>query len=154
MGNGVVTPSNWDMYRNTINTFHKSVGKHTIIWKKMVADIDRFGEGFTAEYIDIELEVLMGYNDNRTWPVNKIDNVGTRDDENVWLYLNKKVLEEAGHLNARGYLDFNPGRDRFWIEGIEYIPAGDVSSSLAYDSPLYILLILRRNEQQVGNPIR
>lgn len=152
--NGVVHPSQWQNYRDTVNAYHKSVGKQKIVWRKVVSNIDRYGEGVAAVTTDIELEVLMGYNDMRTWPTDRLDNVGVRDKENLWLYLNKQVLLEAGHLNARGYLDFNPGLDRFLVQGIEYKPGGDISSAMAEDNPLYILLILEREEPQVGNPMR
>jgi len=152
--NGVVHPTQWQAYRDIVNRYHLSVGKQKIIWKRIIADIDRYGEGFTAKTEDIELEVLMGYNDGRTWPVDRIDTPGVRDKENLWLYLNRKHLEDQGFLNANGYLDFNPGRDRFYVQGIEYKPSGDISSAMAEDNPLYIMLVLEREETPTGNDSR
>jgi len=152
--NGIVHHTQWDAYRSAVNNYHLSVGKQKIIWRKMIANVDRFGEGFTEKYEEIELEVLMGYNDMRTWPTDRIDQPGIRDKENLWLYLNRKHLGDQGFLNDRGYLDFNPGRDRFLVQGIEYKPGGDVASAQAEANPLYILLILEREETETGNPLR
>ena len=154
MANGIIDPATWAMYKDTINTFHKSVGKQKIIWKRVVANIDRFGEGSAEVYDNIELEVLMGYNDGRTWPVNKIDNQGIRDEESLWLYLNIAHLREQGYINSNGYLDFDPGLDRFLVQGIEYLGIGDISSSQTDTDPLYILLVLKRQETMTGNDPR
>ena len=151
---GIISHSTWDMYRKTIKDFHKSVGKQKITWKKLVKNLDHYGEGFSRVFLDIELEILAGYNDSRTWPTDKLTEAGIRDQENLYLYLNRQVLEDKGHLNSNGYLDFDPGYDRFIVQGIEYKPAGDIASAMAEDNPLYVMLILKRVETHTGDEPR
>jgi len=153
-GNGMVHPTQWEAYRKAQNNFYKSAGKQVIVWRKVVANIDRFGEGISKKTEDIPLEVLMGYNDNRTWPVDRVSSTGVIDKENLWLYLNREYLSTKGFLNVRGYFDFNPGLDRFYVQGVEYKPSGDIASAQAEDNPLFILLVLEREEGTTGEPLR
>ncbi len=154
MPNGIIDTATWQSYKNVINTFHKSVGKQTIIWRRLVANVDRYGEGNSKVTVDTPMEVLMGYNDGRTWPTNRLDQQGIRDEESLWLYLNIEHLREQGFLTPNNYLDFNPGLDRFIVQGVEYLGMGDISSSQTDTDPLYILLVLKRDENEVGHALR
>lgn len=144
-----MTPSLWAKYERAVNAYSDTVSLQTVLWKRMVARIDRWQEGI-KQFEDITFKTLVAYNTFRTWPVDSRTDTGIIDKEYMHLYLNKAQMEREGHLTPEGQLNFNPGYDRFWINGLEYEPAGDTGTGQAEDNPLYIILILEREVTPTG----
>lgn len=142
--NGVMPLTNWDKYRKVINKYAGTVSNQEVIWHRVVANLDRFGEGEGEQTVPIVLKALVAYNVFRTWPVDSRTLTGVIDKEYCHVYLNLEYLKEAGYLTADNQFDFNPGLDRFWINGLEYKPAGDTGASQANTSPLFQIIILER----------
>lgn len=151
MGNGSMTSALWSKYIKAVNAYSHSVSNETVIWDRVVVNTDRFGEGEAEQVTQIPLQTLVAYNSFRTWPVDDRTFTGDVDKEYCHLYLNLEYLEKEGFLTSSHQFSFNPGLDRFWINGIKYKPAGDTGTAQANINPLFQILILERDEYDTGN---
>jgi hypothetical protein len=115
-----------------------------------VDTIARFNEENIDNGIPIPLKVLISYNYFRTWPLSKHDTQGESDNQNMAVFINRDYLSSLGYLTSKGYLSFNPATDFFIHRGIKYKGEGDTFASQAYDDPLLILIVLRREEILTG----
>jgi len=151
---GTMTTNVWDKYKKAINAFSNTVSNEDIQWHRLISNVDRFGEGESEQTEIIPLKSLVAYNTFRTWPVDSRTPSGTIDKEYCHLYLNLAYLQENNWLTVNKQFDFNPGLDRFWLNGLEYKPAGDTGTSQANVDPLFQILILEREEYATGKDTR
>lgn len=142
-----VSQAQWDAYKNIINNnAHDSFFNEILEWQRYVETFETFNEDKSSAPVLVNLRCLMNFNTFRTWPVNKFDEVGVIDKNNIAVLFNRAYLSGLGYLTADGYFNFDPVRDRFRHRGVIYEPAGDVLSSQASDDPLIIQILLAREE--------
>lgn len=139
-----ITTEDWTKLAETVNAFSDSASGYTVTWKKYIGDIDRYREQGDLKSEDREMKTLVDFNAFRTWPQDKRSEQGTIDKEYCALYLNKAYLSTKGWLTANRNFDFNPGMDRFVIDGTTYKPSGDTTVSQTFSDSLFIILILER----------
>ena len=144
----LIPDSVWSVYKKVINDFVEvDAGKQPILWRKYVNQPLPFGEDSGQQYMDITIDVLVGYNSYRTWPINKGTTTGELDNQNMAIYISARVLSEIGQLTPEGYMDFDRANDRFKIQGITYKSSGDTMVSQAKDEALLFMVVLKREEE-------
>lgn len=147
MNKSIIPDSVWDHYKNIVSNFiDNDAGKQKITWKRYINQPLPFGEDSGEKYEDIPLEVLIGYNTFRTWPINLATTTGELDSQNLAIWVSAKLLRNKGVLNSEGYWDFNRSEDRFIINGIEYKAAGDTQAAQAKNDALLFMVTLKREE--------
>lgn len=149
-----LSPADWEKFTNTVNTFSDSISDYTVIWKKYIGDIDRYREQGDIKFEDREMKTLIAFNAFRNWPQDKRSEQGTIDKEYCSLYLNKAYLASKDWLTDNKNLDFDPGMDRFVIDGITYKPSGDTLISQVFNNTLFITLILERESYVTSKELR
>lgn len=150
-----INPAEWQMYMDTIYEAWDTFGTEPVIWRRMVNNLDYHGEdtpGSTGA-LDINIIGLIQYNYFRTWPLTAFTPSGEVDQENSVLILSRKYLSDNGWLTADGNFDFRPGEDRFVIRDLIYKPAGDTQVSGAFQHPLLVFIILKREEIPTGSKV-
>jgi hypothetical protein len=141
----------WKRYRKIIRDAHDTFSQDVVIWKRAVEVVLLYNEDNNiSNYDNVELKVLIGYNYFRTWPITRKTGAGEIDEQNMIIIINKDYLNELGYINAQGMFNFKPDKDLFLHRGILYKPEGDTPISQAYDDPLHVLIILRREETETG----
>ena len=142
----MLTPAQWQSYRNVINQAMESFAQDTVTWKRYTRGFQRYGEDDPANeiYTDITLNVLISYNIFRTWPMTDETAAGALDKESIVMILNKDYLQDNGYLNSDGFFDMNPGQDQFIHRGIKYRSAGETEVGQAGNNPLLVYIILTR----------
>lgn len=136
----------WAKYRQLMLDAHESFNGNNLTWKRKTAGISRFGEDPVYTFSDINLKVLVQGNYFRNWPITQTTESGEIDKENVLVLINKDYLSGLGYLTSNGYFNFNPGEDRFILEGLKYKAFGDSTVSFDYNSSIHIAIILKREE--------
>lgn len=145
-----IPDSIWEKYKKIVNDFiDTDVGKQHITWKRFINQPLPFGEDVGSQYVDVDLEVLIGYNSFRTWPINQATVSGELDNQNMAMWVSARLLGELGYLNDSGYWDFERSLDRFVINGITYKAAGDTQVSQAKDTALLFMVVLKREEENL-----
>lgn len=148
MGNSIIPDSVWKLYKDIVSNFiDNDAGKQQIIWKRYITQPLPFGEDFGESYESIPLDVLVGYNSFRTWPVNLATTSGELDNQNLAIWVSANLLKNRGFLNSNGYWEFNRSYDRFIINGIEYKSSGDTQVAQAKDEALLFMVVLKREEE-------
>lgn len=145
----MIPQSEWDKYKQIINSFHDSANKQKLYWKKFIGGVNIHGEDITdnvANFQTIELEVLADYNNFRTWPINRSRQEGESDNQSLTVLINKKWLRDRGYLNASNNLGFDAQHDHFILAGIKYSCSGFTDVSQAKEEPLFMQVILERKE--------
>lgn len=145
-----MTPKQWKMHIDTINDFHEDAFQQDIIWVNNITTLSKHGEDNNIKSRTINLKGLVYYNVFRSWPIDQGTDSGDLDKQSCMIYLNKKWLEENGYLNNDGEFAFNPDHDRFIIKGNKYFPSGDSDVAQAYDNPLLVFIILKRDQIPTG----
>jgi hypothetical protein len=144
----------WDKYKAVINGLAQTLFHgDEITWMRLVQGIDYNGEADGYQYEPIQLKCLIGYNDFRTWPIDRASESGTIDTQSMYVILNKKYLLDNGYLNDHGHLAYKPNKDYFVKEGIEYEDSGDTSVAQAGNEPILFYIILKRRESKTGEPL-
>lgn len=147
MGKSIIPDSVWSLYKNIISNFvDNDAGKQPIVWKRYISQPLPFGEDFGENYESIPLDVLIGYNDFRTWPVNRATTSGELDNQNLAIWVSANMLKKRGFLNSKGYWEFDRSYDRFIINGIEYKSSGDTQVAQAKNEALLFMVVLKREE--------
>lgn len=103
-----------------------------------------FGEDDKNIFTTSTLEVLVGYNVYRTWPINTVTNSGEMDNETCYILMSKTYLISKGLINDAGSINLDLTRDRFIIDGVPYKSSGDTPSSQAHNIDLLYMIILKR----------
>lgn len=145
-----VTNNQWAMYKNLIDNVAGSFNQDTLQWGTLEFAKDLYGEHVERAHQFTTLEVLIGYNTFRTWPITKHTDAGELDDQNMMVMLNRQYLFNNGWLTPEGYFNFSPSEDIFVHKGITYKADGDTLSSQAGADPLHIHLVLVRQEKITG----
>lgn len=144
----------WNPHKKNINKLaHKLFFSEKLTWHRLVSNFDVNGEGSQPVYIQVELKCLIGYNDFRTWPMDRPGESGVIDMQNMYIILNKEYLREEGYLNENDYFALNSQRDYFTLRGIHYEDSGDTDVSQAGSDPLLVYLILKRKEYETGKEV-
>lgn len=149
----MLTPAQWQAYKDIVNSVHSSFNQDIITWRRLLHGLHRYGETDNKDNeteSDIELRCLIQYNVFRTWPMSEETVGGQIDHESIVMMLNKKYLSDNGYLNSDGNFAYNPGKDIFIFQGQRYRSAGDTPVSQAGDEPLFIWVILSREETITG----
>lgn len=145
-----LTAADWSKYKKIMKIAHDMFNQDILTWVKHKDTVAKFNEELTDDGVVIPLNVLISFNYFRTWPLTKHDAQGESDNQNMAVMINRQYLSELNYLTPKGYLNFDPGDDYFLHRGIKYKCEGDTFTSQAYDDPLHILLIMRREEILTG----
>ena len=149
----MIPDSAWARYKQIVNDFiDEDAGKSIITWRQHLNQPAPFAEDSNNNYLDRDINVLVGYNYFRTWPVNKNTVTGELDSESCVIWVSARYLSEIGALASRGpnstqnYWKFSPDLDRFILNGITYKASGDTQVAQAKDEALLFMVILKREE--------
>jgi len=148
-----LTAADWTAFKDAMYMAHESFNQKTITWERMTSNLDPFGEDDGLTKTNISLKGLVYYNYMRTWPVARETQTGSMDDESAIVIFNKEYLSELGYLNSNGYFAFDPGHDRFIINGVRYEPAGDTDADQAGAEETLFYLILKREVRSTGDKV-
>ena len=149
----MLTPIQWQAFRNVVDLASESFNQDIVTWRRHTRGFQRYGEDTVANenYTDVSLNALIAFNIFRLWPMSKETVGGVLDGENIVMMLNKKYLEDLGHLNADGFFDMDPGKDIFFHRGLEYRASGETEVAQAGDIALMFYVVLGREETKTGN---
>ena len=140
-----ISNKKWQKYNRIVSDFlDNDSAKKPITWLKALKQPTLFSEDGIRDYYSIPLEVLIADNSFRTWPINQTTPSGELDNQNLIIWVSKRYLEEKGHINESGYLDFDRSLDRFIIDGLVYKSSGDTLVAQAHDEQLAIIVVLKR----------
>lgn len=145
-----ITDGQYAAYAKIINNFSANANKEIVRWGKREWMEDEFGENNANPLVYTDLEALIQFNTFRTWPMTKHTVAGELDEQNLLLYLNREYLSENGWLTPEGYFHFDPAKDEFIHRGLRYKAEGDTLASQAQDNPLFVLIVLARQETKTG----
>jgi len=150
----MISPLQWQIYKNAINAAHDSFNQDVVIWHRFIGGFQRYGEDDqnNETFLDITLKTLVSYNVFRTWPITKETSAGSVDLESATLIFNKKYLEDLGYLNSDGFFAMDPGKDEFTLGGVRYRPSGETEVAQAGDDPLMFYVILIRKKVKTADP--
>lgn len=147
-------PNFWGPFKNAINNkAFSTFFRDEITWNRLVQGLDFHGENQTLEYTPIQLKCLIGYNDFRTWPMDRVNESGSIDMQNMYVIFNTVYLRGLGFLNENDYFAFDAQRDYFTLKGIDYESSGDTDVAQAGDEPLLFYVILKRREYETGDKV-
>lgn len=144
----------WSKFKSFHLDFFRGIAGRPITWRRLNMNYDRFGEGDNKRFTDISLMAVIGYNDFRTWPSTLNTDTGILDKGSMYLLFNREDLKLKGYINNNGNLDFDPINDRFIVDGIEYRPDGDTNIALAFNDPMYYMVIISREVIRTGTNAR
>lgn len=148
-----MSEADWQAYRDVLNTWQEDAFQEDIIWRRLVTRTNAHGEDSNDRYSDTTLKGLLQYNYFRSWPMTQPTDTGEIDKESVLLYLNLKHLDDLTLLDAKKQFKFSPGFDRFVLRGRIYKAMGDSHIAQAKDQPVFIFIILKREETSTGDPV-
>lgn len=152
MANKVGAPA-WDHFKHLIGVdAHDTFNKEILVWKKYTSfSVNQdYNEEKSGQFEIRKLEVLLGFNYFRSWPITKHYVSGALDNQNMIALMSKEWLKSKGWLNEHNYIDLDTENDRFIHAGIQYKIEGDSAMSQAYDTPVQMHLVLRREEHIEG----
>ncbi len=147
---GHLTDQDWQDYYDAINEWQDDVFQQDIVWKRNYVNNSKTGEDNNIRFMDITLKGLIQYNYFRSWPVNQTEDSGEIDKNSIVIYLNIDYLDKLGYINSNKQFTFNPGLDRFLINGLVYTTDGESHVAQAHHKPLFIFMVLKREEIQTG----
>jgi hypothetical protein len=142
----------WARFETIINDFRESIGKQPIVWRRTNAHLDRYQEGEEKLYDEILLEGLIEYPFQRKWVIDRVSIEGQTDKMYSGIYLNIQYLKDSGYLNSENTLDFDTGRDSFYFNGFWHKAAGLMQAAQTDTKPLYLILLVERDEKITGGP--
>lgn len=130
---------------------HDTFNQSPLLWKRSApTNLAAYNEEEPKVYTDITLKVLVVYNQFRTWPIVDQTTTGELDNQNMTVMINREYLGELGYLTSEGYFDFQPDEDYFVHMGLKYKCEGDTPLSQNQVDPIWVMLILRREEHLEG----
>jgi len=141
----------WDAYNAALDEWQQDAFQQKIIWVKNNGIIDPNGEGPGSSKTQIEIKGLIQSNYFRSWPVTSTNAAGEIDKQSILFYLNINYLITNGWANAQDrQFKFDPGYDRFIVNGLEYKALGESQAGQANDKPIFVFVILKREETNTG----
>lgn len=145
-----MTQADWDEYIKVVNEWQEDAFQQPVTWKRVVVNRGIHGEGDNIRTENIVIRGLVQYNYFRSWPITKTSDAGETDKQSMLLFLNVKYLKENGWANDAGQLLFDPGLDRFIINGVTYKSSGESQAAQAHNQPLFFYTVLKREELNTG----
>jgi len=139
----------WTAFETALFNFSQQTAEQVVTWKKLTKSLSRYGEDDSTGYASRSLKCLVAYNTFRVWPMNKETEAGTLDNEQCYLFINNQYLTSQGWI-TNGVMNIDPVRDLFIVNGIQHRLSGDTPSSQNKTSPLYTILVLKRDNVQTG----
>ena len=146
----LMTQQNWDDYEALMNAWQEDAFQQDIIWHRKATRLSIHGEDNNHRFGDLTIKGLVQYNHFRAWPITQATDSGEIDKQSCMLYLNINYLESLGYTNTLRQFMFDPGYDRFSINGVKYKAFGESQVSQANNKPLFIFIILKREELETG----
>jgi hypothetical protein len=117
----MISDKDWKNYKSTINKASEAFNGVTVIWRKSLGGLDRFGEdNKTERFKNIEIKALANYNYNRVWPATGYTETGELDKESEVLIFNLNYLKTLGYTNENGNFEFEPATDRIIHHGVTW----------------------------------
>lgn len=152
----IINPHQEAKFRASQRDAHSSYMKHTILWRRSKnTHRDEFGEDNIGEqYEDIALLCLPNFNYMRTWPVDQSNETGRIEKQSVQIFFSRIFLKEQGYLNSDNNFAYDPGKDKFVLNGMQYEPEGDTDASSLQADPLLFTLIILRQPKATGKNYR
>lgn len=148
-----VATSEWNEYKDIINKFHEDAFQQDITWRKLTSRMDLHGEDLSNKFNDITLKCLCNFNDYRSWPVTIPSRSGFIDAQSVLVYFNTKYLKDNGYTTSNDFLNLDPLRDRFILNGKMYVAMGESETAQASNQTLLQFIILKREETKTENDV-
>lgn len=143
----LVSPEQWEGYKQLMRQAHDTFNKKIILWVTSVSVMDPWGEEHADNpIVQVPLEVLILYNYARAWPLTRLTVTGAIDIQSCQILINKRYLAENGWLNAAGRFIYNQAGDTFILDGLVYSAQGDTDVAQAYDEDMFFSIILQRTE--------
>lgn len=150
----MITNADWDVFWDGHRAHFDAIAGMELTWKRVVANVDRYGEGEVEQFEEIPLKAIVAFNDFRNWPINVSTSSGVIDQENLYVLLNMDYLEELGYVSPEENFSFDPVLDSFKFHGITYYPQGDTPVAQIYDKAGYYMVILSRKPIKTGDDAR
>lgn len=147
----MISQAQWDRFKDTVDRFHESTDLTLITWKSWVKQVPVFGEDQPPKMITRELKGQIQFNNYRTWPMTMFSPTGSEDKQSEVLWLNKSYLQSLNLLDSNGFFTYDPTKDIFIHEGVEYEAAGDSSVAQAGDRTLHFIIVLKRKNFPTEN---
>jgi len=143
--------SDWDEYMDVLNEWQKDAFQQPLTWKRHRDIIDPNGEAPIRSPEIIELKGLIQSNYFKSWPVTDTNSTGEIDKQSILVYFNIDYLIENGWADSNDYqFKFDPGYDKFIVNGLEYKPMGEAQAAQANNRPIFLFIILKREEVSTG----
>lgn len=146
----MINQAQWDRFKNVVDTFHQDTDLTLITWKHWQEQLPEFGEDQQPEMVTRQIKGQVQFNNYRTWPMTMFSPTGEEDKQSEVLWLNKTYLDSLGLLDANGWFIYNPAKDIFIHEGVEYEAGGDTSVAQAGDRTLHFMIVLKRKNFSSG----
>lgn len=146
-------PSQWAKYESVMNEWQEDAFQQPIVWKRLINAISPHGEDDNETFDTLEVLGLIQYNNFRAWPITQATDTGEIDKESCMVFLNIKYLRDLGYTNQNDQFEFDPAMDRFLINGVTYKAMGDSQVSQAHNKPLFLFIILKREETPTGSNV-
>ena len=146
-------PSVWKKYVDTMNDWQEDAFQQTVEWRTSLTLSKNGEDNNWNRYVSRELKCLIHYNYFRSWPMTQSTDTGEIDKENCMIYFNIKYLRDLGLVTDKDQFKYDPGVDRFIINGVMYKGMGDSQVGQAYDMPLWIFIICKREETETGQKV-
>ena len=147
-------PATWKKYIDLMNDWHDDTFQQTVEWRKSLTLSKNGEDNNWGRHDSVILKGLIHYNYFRSWPMSQSTDTGEIDKENCMIYFNLKYMRDQGLLTPVGdQFMFDPGVDRFIINGVMYKAMGDSQVGQAFDMPLWIFIICKREETETGQKI-
>ena len=149
---GFLTAADKQEYKDCLNEFNlDDSNNQDITWQRLTTNLSRYGEDDNVIRTNQLIQALVQYNYFKSWPTNKTSVSGEVDKESLLIWLNIKYLSDNGWITPNGQFIFRPGEDRFVIRGEVYKALGDSQAAQAFDEPLLIFIVLKREETETAD---
>lgn len=148
----MVSDAMWAKYVGIINSFHDDANQQVITWESARSIKSRLGTDVIRE--EKQILGLIQYNFFRNWPINKASATGEVDKESMVVLFNIEYMKTEGYLNLNEQFDFDPGYDRFVVDGIRYKAMGDSKTAQAKNKAIMLFVILQREEVETGQELK
>lgn len=149
-----MTDADWQKYYDVINTWQQDAFQEPFNWFTAYSRTHNYGEDSNIRRWKVkELKGLIQYNYFRSWPMTQSTDAGEMDKESILLYINIAHLASLNALNEHSQFVLNPGLDRFVVRGRVYKAQGDSHAAQAKDRPLFVFIILKREETETAQDL-
>lgn len=142
-----ISNEEWAEYEKTINDFHDDAFQQELKWIRNILPVNIHGEDTESRYLPpVTLRCLIQFNHFRSWPINKESEAGQIDSESMLVFINIAYLKNLGYTDANDNWLYDPGLDRFEVDGVVYVDKGNSKTAQAKDKALLHFMVLKREE--------